>query len=64
MELHSVLDFVTEMGEEMTGTLGSKLTGAKNVDLRGYSRLCLLLQFENENSINNRFTRSASNATK
>ena len=63
MELYLVLVFLTVMGEEMTGTLGSRVTGARNVAFRSHSR-CLFLQFENENLIKNRFPKSASNDTK
>ena len=39
MELYLVLVFLTVMGEEMTGTLGSRVTGAGNVAIRSHSPL-------------------------
>ena len=39
----------------MIGALGSRVAGVKDVPIRSHSRLCLLLQFENGNQIDNRF---------
>ena len=43
MEVHLVLDFLTKMVGEMTGTLGSRVTGAKNVAIKSNSRLSLVV---------------------
>ena len=67
VELHFVWDFLTKVGEEskwlvpwlwLTEWLGPiMLQSGAHLD-------CLLSQFENEDFINNRFARCASNATK
>ena len=47
----------------MTGTLGSRINGAKKIAIRSHSHLSLV-QFENGKLIDNRFARRTSNATK
>ena len=39
LEFYLVWNFLTVMGEGMTGTLGSRVTGARNVAIRSHSRL-------------------------
>ena len=36
-----MLDFLTGMGREMTGTLGSTVTGARKVAIRSHSQFSL-----------------------
>ena len=67
LRLHFLYDFSTgieKSGLGMTDTLGSRVTGTKNVAIRSHTRLRLLSQFENGNLIDNCCTSSDGNATK